>query len=267
MIDPALLLKISVPPVLVAVMSLAARRWGPTFGGLIMGLPWMTGPVLFFLGLDKGPDFLAVAARGVELAVWGMGAFVLGYGFASRFASWPLSLATAIAGYAVTGLVTQQLDVPLWLAIAGAVATLFCTSWLLPRPSTQVAPGRMPSWDIPARMVATFVLVSGIMISADRLGPQRSGIIASYPVILTVIGSFTHHMAGRDAILRVLRGITLSLLAFVGFFAVVGFGAPVLGIGPAYGLAAVVALSISGGLIVWSRRRVARQPMPQAADG
>ena len=73
------LLKIALPPILVAVMSLAARRWGPTFGGLVMGLPWMTGPVLFFLGLDKGEEFAVAACAGIELGVLCICAFMLAY--------------------------------------------------------------------------------------------------------------------------------------------------------------------------------------------
>ena len=259
MITLALLLKISLPPVLVAVMSLAARRWGPTFGGLIMGLPWMTGPVLFFLGLDKGAGFLVTAARGVELAVWGMGAFILGFAYASKWFGWAGSLATAVAGYFATALMTQALDVPLWLATAVAFAVLIATYWLLPEPTSAPVPARVPGWDIPARMAATFALVAIIMISADLLGPQRSGIIASFPVILTVIGCFTLRQSGRDNLLRVLRGISLSLLAFVGFFAVVGFATPVWGQVTAYAAATVAALLISGTLVAWSQRgRVVR---------
>lgn len=245
----ALFLKISVPPVLVAVMSLAARRWGPTFGGLIMGLPWMTGPVVYFLGYDKGTEFVVAAARGVELAVWGMGAFILGFGFASQTRRWVPSLAAAVAGYAIVGLVTQGLIMPLWLATVIAVLVLASVYLLLPHPQSAAIPGRLPAWDIPARMLATFVLVTIIMVTADQLGPQRSGLIASYPVILTIIGCFTLSHWGRDALLRVLRGISLSLLAFVAFFAVVGSSAPKWGLNASYAVATLSALTISALLL------------------
>ena len=248
-----LLVKISVPPVLVALMSLAARRWGPTFGGLIMGLPWMTGPVLFFLGYDKGIDYLVAATRGVELAVWGMGAYILLFGLASRL-PWPMALAAAIAGYVGVGLVTQNIDMPLWLVTAIAVLVLFATNFLLPRPETASVPGRLPPWDIPARMAATFVLVTVIMLTSDLLGPQRSGLIASYPVILTVIGVFTLSQWGRDALLRVLHGISISLLTFVAFFAVVGFGAPVIGLALCYAAATITAVLVSTTLLVLNHR-------------
>jgi hypothetical protein len=250
----ALLLKISVPPILVALMSLAARRWGATFGGLIMGLPWMTGPVLFFLGLDKGPEFLVSAARGAVLAVWGMSTFILAFGYAAAWLPWPGALAAAILGYFATALITQGIDVPLAIAAPVAAAAMIGAFHLLPLPKSTAPLLKQPAWDIPARMAATFVLVSGIMISADLLGPQRSGLIASYPVILTVIGAFTQHQLGRDGLLRVLRGISLSLLAFTGFFTVVGFATPDLGQITAYGAAATTALTISGVLIAWSQR-------------
>ncbi len=251
-----LALQISVPPVLVAIMSVAARRWGPTFGGLILGLPWLTGPVLFFLGLNKGPEFLVSAAGGAVLAVWGIAGFILAFGFAAQRFGWPGSLAAAATCYAAVGLITQGIDIPLGLATALAAGILLSTYLLLPTPSASIAPPVPPSWDIPARMAATGALVTVIMVSADMLGPQRSGLIASFPVILTVIGAFTQSQHGRNGLLRVLRGVTLSLLAFTGFFATVGTLTPYNGQNIAYAAAAAVALVISGSLIVWSRRQL-----------
>ena len=74
------LLKIAITPVLVAAVSLAARWWGPTVGGVLMGLPWFTGPVLFVLVQDKGIDFGVAACIGIELGVVCISAFILAYG-------------------------------------------------------------------------------------------------------------------------------------------------------------------------------------------
>ena len=61
---------------LVAIISLVSRWSGPTIGGLLMGLPWMTGPLLIFLALVR-----RVFAAGLEqpdlyskLLATGMGA-------------------------------------------------------------------------------------------------------------------------------------------------------------------------------------------------
>ena len=232
-----LALKLCVPPVLVALMSLAARRWGPTVGGLILGLPWMTGPILYLLALEKGTPFLVSASIGAELAVLGIGAFILCLGYASGITGVAATLACAIAGYFAVAFVVQSLAPSLWLVVAASAAVLAAVYRLLPLPRSAGAPGLLPSWDIPARMAATFTLVSVIVASADLLGPQRSGLIASFPVILSVISSFTFRQWGRDALLRVLRGVALSLQAFVGFFAVVASASPVAGPTLAYVLA------------------------------
>ena len=58
------------------------------------------------------------------------------------------------------------------------------------------------------------------------MGPQLSGIMSTYPVIVTVVGTFTHHRWGREAVWRMLRGITASLVGFVAFFLVVGLALP-----------------------------------------
>ena len=252
------LLKISLPPVLVAGMSLAARRFGPTIGGLLVGLPWMTGPVLLFLALDKGEAFALQACVGIELAVLGMGAFLLGYGAMTSVARWPACLAVAAAAYGIVGLLSPLLEIELPGAAILAAATLIGTYVLLPRPQAAPRGGTLPRWDIPARMASTLVLVAIIMLSADAIGGRRSGIIASYPVIVTVIGSFTYHQWGRDAVLRILRGATLSLLGFVGFFLAVGLAMPVIGLVPAFLAGVATTLTISAtslGLNVWLLRR------------
>jgi hypothetical protein len=248
------LFKVAVPPLLVAAISLAARRWGPTFGGLLMGLPWMTGPVLFFLALDKGAAFGAAASTGVELGVVCICAFMLGYGALTALAPWPVCLAAAVAAFAAAAWATQSIELTLAEAGAAAALSLALTYLLLPRPRSAPPMAALPWWDIPVRMLATFLLVGAIMLSADALGPRLSGIVSTYPAILTVIGSFTHHQWGLDAMRRVLRSLTLSLFGFVAFFLVVGATLPRVGIAAAFALASVTGIAISALTMLAARR-------------
>jgi hypothetical protein len=250
-----LLLKIAVSPILVAGVSLAARWWGPTIGALLMGLPWLTGPVLYFLAMDRGVDFGIAACTGIELGVVCICAFMLAYGAATAFAPWPVCLAAAAAAFAGAAWTTQGLEIELGAAAAVAAACLVITYLLLPRPLTDARPMALPWWDIPARMLATLVLVGGISIGADALGPQLSGIVSTYPAIVTVIGSFTHRQWGRDAVRHMLRGLALSLLAFVAFFLTVGATLAEVGVTAAFALGAVSALPVSTALLVANRWR------------
>src|SRR5688572_1778556 len=49
-----LILKLVLVPALVAGLTLAARRWGPFVGGLLLGLPVVAGPTLYFYAVEQG---------------------------------------------------------------------------------------------------------------------------------------------------------------------------------------------------------------------
>jgi hypothetical protein len=261
------LLKIAVTPFLVAGVSLAVRWWGPTVGGILMGLPWFTGPVLFILIQNQGIAFGVGACVGVLIGVACISAFMLAYGLAAAVAGWPWSLAAAIAAYlasvAATSAPSLELAVssivpPLWAAAGIGAASLSVVLAFLPRPRGEARPPAPPWWDMPARMLAAAALVATLVVGADTLGPRLAGIFASYPIILTITGVFTHHSGGRDAVLRVLRGLAASLFGFIAFFLVLGLGLPWAGAVGAYALAAATGLAITVGLVVAHRARQGR---------
>lgn len=256
-----LVLKLTIAPLLVAAMSLAARRWGPAIGGLIMGLPWMTGPVLFLLTLEKGLVWSAQACVGALLGVIGIAFYVLAYGFTARHAPWPLSVAAAAAAFAAAGSLTSRMEIGLELAALLAAACLVASFVILPRPAAPAGLRALPWWDIPMRMLATAVLVAVITVGADMFGPRLSGIVSTFPVILTVVGSFTHHNGGVAAVTRLLRGLLLSLLSFVVFFWVAGGAIETLGLVNAYLLAGAAALVVSGLLLAFNQIQAKRRSL------
>lgn len=248
------LLKIMLPPILVALVSLVQRRWGPTIGGLLMGLPWMTGPVTFFLGVDRGDAFVAGAAHGVVTGVYGIATFMLLWGLMTRRGPWWVALPLASLGFAATTLTLRGVDVPLWLYGLGGASALLAARALIAKPTQPAPMVKLPAWDIPARMVTTLALVACIMTLAEKLGPALSGTLATFPVILTVIASFTHQQGGGSAVVPVLKGIAPSLVAFTAFFVVVGYTVQSLGLVQAFALAAATALSVSGTFLIATRR-------------
>jgi hypothetical protein len=250
-----LLLKLSVTPVLVAVISVAARAWGPTVGALLMGLPWLTGPILFFMAMEKGTEFAGAACIGIQLGVVCICPYLVAYGAATAAAPWPVCLAAATAAFGGAAWATRDLSIGLLEAASLAAAGLVLTYLVLPRSRGEALPAPLPWWDIPARMLATFMLVGGIALWSEVLGPQLSGVASTFPAIVTVVGTFTHHQWGRDAVRGVLRGLALSMLAFVAFFLVVGMTLPTFGLVPAYVLGTVAALPVSALVLAFSRRR------------
>src|SRR6184192_563504 len=59
-----LALKLVLTPALIAIATLAGRRFGPSIGGWLVGLPFTSGPVSLFLALEQGTSFAAAAALG-----------------------------------------------------------------------------------------------------------------------------------------------------------------------------------------------------------
>jgi hypothetical protein len=262
------ILKVAITPLLVAAVSMAARRWGPTAGGLLMGLPWFTGPVLFVLVLDRGAEFGVAACIGIELGVVCISAFMLVYGLLAAVARWPWSLAGAAAAFfagaaamtepSLQAWIAPRPVSPLWAAAGLGTASLGVVLALLPRPRGEMRPQAPPWWDIPARMAAAAAVVIAVVVTADAVGPRLAGVLSTYPIIVSVVGAFTHHRSGPDAVWRVLRGVAASLIGFIAFFLVVGLTLPALGLVAAYTLAALTSLVVTAGLLVAHRVRHAR---------
>ena len=129
---------------------------------------------------------------------------------------------------------------------------------LIPVPETPAGPRSLPWWDIPARMLATAAIVSVIIVSAELVGTTASGIIATFPVIAVVVGSFTHHRWGAASAIRLLRSLLLSLISFTIFFVVVGTLIERHGAVVSFACALAVALAMSASIIAATRSGLIR---------
>jgi hypothetical protein len=242
---PTLLLKLVLTPLLIAAASLAAGRWGAAVSGWFVGLPLTSGPVAFFLALERGLSFAAAASIGSLAGAAAEAAFCLAYAATVR-ARWPAALAVASSAFAVVAALLQRL--PLSLAMAGglSVVSLVVAMRLMPRHRMQARPPAPPSWDLAARMTIATVLVLVITALAPVLGPTWSGILATFPIYAAILTVFAHRVDAASSV-EVLRGLLLGLFAFVGFFVVLGALIEWAGIAGAFTAASITALTIQGG--------------------
>ena len=128
-----LLLKLTLAPLLVAMATLATRRWGPNVGGILIGLPLSTAPIFLFLAIDQGLDFAERATIGILLGLVGLVAFAMIYVITSRRAPWFVSLLFAAVAFfvfsaGVGGLQAGALEIALT-----AYAGLLLVALLIPR--------------------------------------------------------------------------------------------------------------------------------------
>ncbi len=103
-------------------------------------------------------------------------------------------------------------------------------------------------------MAAATALVVALTGAADFLGPQVSGLFATFPLFASVLAVFAHRTLGAAAARAVLRGLLLGLFAFAAFFVTLGALIERLGIGPAFAAAIVAALAVQTASLLLARK-------------
>jgi hypothetical protein len=252
------LFKIFAVPILVALATLAIRRWGAAIGGLLTGLPFMTGPTSYFLAVDQGIDFAVAANTGVILAVAAVGPWTVAFYWLAGSFRWPVCMLGGVATFTAVSWVLQPLQVDGRIAAAIAYASVLICVLLMPRVPVPKVVSPPPWWDLPVRMIVTGVVVISVTLLAERLGPRLSGIVATLPIVSGVVACFTQHSMGAAMTRTVLRGVSTALLGFIAFFVVVGETIGTFGLAPAYALAVLVTLPLSA-MVAGIDRRLARR--------
>ncbi len=238
---PVLVLKLLLVPALIALVTLAGRRWGPAVAGWLSAFPVVAGPILFFIAVEQGAMFAAKAAVGTLSAVLGMLAFGLSYAWAAKRYSWPWSLALAYVGYAAAVFLLDWWNAALPFAALGVLAGLWLAPRLYPALPEAAKSAAKPPGDMILRMGLGVMLVLVVTYSAASLGPVLSGILAMFPVMGTVLALFTHRNTGAAATIQLLRGMVLGFYSFATFCAVLAWTLQGFGIGLAFLLAVATA--------------------------
>jgi hypothetical protein len=241
------LLKLGLTPALIAVATLASRRWGPAVGGLLIALPLTSGPVLLFLALDHGAPFAVSATEGSLAGAVSVAAFCTSYAWAGRRLAWWAAFGVGCAGFAAASVAMQPVA-------SGPVTVLFLVALAAPLAALRLLPARIPVpvelsppwWDLPARMAFGAALVVGITAGAPVLGPRASGLLATFPVFITVLAVFTHRREGPARAVLLLRGALIGMFGTIAFFIALHTTLDASRIWPAFVIATGIALAIQG---------------------
>jgi hypothetical protein len=247
-----LLLKLTLAPGLVAATTLAGRRWGPRMAGWLGGLPVVVAPILLALALEHGRHFATLAAEGALISLLSLTLFILAYGWSARSMGWVPAAAIGWVAFGASTFALDHVDVANWVALVLVCASFAAAAWLLPRaPAEAAAPA--PRFDLLLRAGATAALVLLLTGLAGALGPRLSGLLASFPVLATVLAAFTHVQEGPAAAAQLLRGFATGLVAFAVFCFAVAALLPSHGIAVTFLLGA--AMAIAAHLLSFALRR------------
>lgn len=260
-----LLVKLLLAPTFVVGASLTARRFGPRVGGLIGGLPVVAGPILLAYALAHGKDFAAGAAAGTLLGLVSLIAFVVVYGRLAGQLPWFACMFCGWVAFALGTAAFSAFSVPVGVALTFAgIALLAGLAWLPHPRSPRSAGSPPPTWDLPLRAGCAVALVLTLTAISGWLGSQLSGLLAPFPIISTVLATFTHTQRGSDETLRLLRGMIAGFGAFALFCFTLAISLRGLGTGLAFVLATAVALSTQGIVIYFARHETIVPPLSAA---
>ena len=152
-------------------------------------------------------------------------------------AGWVAFLAVALA--------FGQTSIPPGVGFVLAVCAFALAPALLPAdpPERDVPIARLPAWDLPARAVATALLVLGLTGAAAGLGPTLTGVLTPFPVSNTVLAAFLLVLEGPAQADTFLRGFLRGAYGFAVFCFLVAVLVVPLGVAAAFALALCGALA------------------------
>ena len=253
-------IKLIMTPLLIAAATLAARRWGESVGGWIVGLPLTSGPVSVFLALEQGPEFAAHAAQTGLFGAVGVAVFCVAYAALALRHAWALTTVCTLALYGFSVFILSLLSYSLLLTAVSTVLLLKAALLLIPTPGGACPHPPPPWWDLPLRMVAATAMVLALTMGAERLGPEWSGLLAPFPVFTYIMVVFSHAQSGGTAVCHLMRGVVVGCFAAAAFFATVAFLLPRCDMALTYLAAVGVALAVNAATFTLLKARSAARP-------
>ncbi len=250
----SLIVKMAVTAGFVLAATITAERAGPFVAGLVATLPIGAGPVYVFLALDHDAQFISQSAT-ASLAVNAANvSFALTYALLAQMRPLWISLSGAFALWLVMAVSINAINWTIGLAFTLNVV-VFAICLVVARPLRHIPIPRMRTrlTDIVLRAGLVSLLVGTVVTLSFRIGPQASGILAVFPMVLLSIMLILQPRVGGPATAALMANAVLGLVGF-GFACIsLHFTATVLGV-PA-GLAIALAVSLAWGLLMFHARR------------
>ncbi|MBF9072345.1 hypothetical protein [Streptacidiphilus fuscans] len=240
-------------PALLAVVSFAARRFGPAVGGLLAGLPLLSGPVVVFAALDHGAAFAAGAAAATVGGA--LSATLLTWTYARMATrSGALScLTAACVVFALSGAAQEYAHLGLASTVALALTCQFAALRWWPRRADALArPVDSPQPPQPpqraGRLLGRMALVAVYALAATSavgaVGPQLTGLLLPFPLLVATETVHLHRTVDGGAAREFLRSVTTSQFAALAWWVALSVLLPRLGTATAVLASVLLALAV-----------------------
>jgi hypothetical protein len=241
-----LALKLLLVPALLAAISLAGKRWGPAVAGWLAGFPSLTGPILFFLAIERGAEFTTQASVLALACVFSALCFGITYAWSCRRFAWPGALACGYGAWMLATLLLAHLPLTVASSLILSLATLAVARRAFPRAQGEWGSKPLPAAELAARMVAGAVMVLGVTGAAEALGTVWTGVFSAFPVMSTVLATFSHRANGPGFVVALLRSMIGGFYAYIAYCLAVALMLEDFGIAVTFTVAVAAAVIVQG---------------------
>lgn len=247
MMDYIIIFKLLATPAAILICIGLSKRWGAYAGGLFGGLPTLSGPISFFITLEQGPDFSIAASYNSLFGLAACAATAVIYPWMAYFGfSWFWALICSVCGYFALGYLLHQLPYNLPLAVLLGVLAAPVVTVCLPRiKNIEHLQKPRPRWLVAFQLLCGAAMVYSVSEAARFMGPEWSGTIMCFPIMICALAPFAHASGGPAAALLVIKGLLTGWIGCVAFVCVVIFCVKHMHIAAVYFLAVLAAITMS----------------------
>lgn len=242
-----LVLRIIIGPLGVLGGTLAQRRLGHAMGGLIIGLPLTSLPLLWLVALQRGSTFTGSMTNALLIGSIIEGLVLWSYAkLTTRMA--PVTalmggLIVFIVSVSAVGIFHVSAVLAGLLTAAGFALAL---RWWPATASEELEhSGRSRLF---ARVIAATVFTVIVVTMAGALGPVLSGLVDALPMTTMLMAFMTHQEQGPDAASRFMRGVSRGSFSYVAAMVVLAEALKTGDVLMAFGLSIAAALVVQIGV-------------------
>lgn len=251
-------IKMAVAAGFVIAATVVAERAGAFIGSLIVTLPISTGPAYVFIAFDHDTEFVARAALTSVLNNVPTILYTVVFIFlAQRFGA-VVSVATGLLVWFASTFLLNQTAWALTPAIALNVAAVVVFFFVVRRFREAPMPRLPLRWpELMLRAVIVSVVIAAVVTLSFTIGPERTGILASFPATFTATMFILQRRVGGKATAAVMAHSLVGLLGFSLCMAVLYLTAAPVGAPLALCLAFLFSLSWNAAVLMLRRSGLA----------
>ena len=208
-----LLLRVCIVPLIVVGGTLAQRRFGNAVGGLLIGLPLTSLPLLWLVALQHGDDFASSMSGAIVLGASAQVVVIWVYAALAPRISPTLALCGALGSFVFMIGALNLLN--LSVVLASVVATVGFAVALYWWPHTESGSEETGRYRLVLRVVISAGFTLFLVTLAGRIGPGFLGLIAALPMMSLTMAFVTHRELGANASAQFLHGVTKGSFSYV----------------------------------------------------